>query len=81
MMLKPELFIKPKISFITESIRNSCYISKHVLAIVDRYAVDDIENYWIKMKPEPSNLSKFLKSDYFSPELSEKEEKLKEKHF
>lgn len=70
MLLKPELFIYPKVAYITEAIRNSCYASKKVLAIVDRHASDEIEDYWrTRMSPKPMNLSVFLKDEFFLKSL------------
>lgn len=69
LLLKPELFIHPKVAYITESIRNASYTSKKVLAIVDRHMTEEIESYWRSMSTEPQNLSTFLKEDYFKKSL------------
>ena len=53
LLLKPELFIYPKVAYMTESIRNSCYTSKKVLAIVDRHMTDEIETYWKTLSKQP----------------------------
>lgn len=70
MLLKPALFIQPKIAYITESIRNASHISNRVIAIVDRHTTEDIEAYWMKMEKEPKNLAVFLKDEYFSDSLA-----------
>lgn len=53
LLLKPELFIYPKIAYITESIKNSCFASKKIISVVDRYMADEIENYWKSMSKSP----------------------------
>ena len=43
---RPELFLKPRVSYITEVLRQSCYISQTTVAIVDRNMVEAIEDEW-----------------------------------
>jgi len=55
-LLKPEVFIEPKIDFITEVLRQSCLVSKKVLAVVDLNHVEMISERWTKLEPKIRNL-------------------------
>ncbi|EAS06611.1 hypothetical protein TTHERM_01074540 (macronuclear) [Tetrahymena thermophila SB210] len=74
LLLKPELFINPKVAYTTETIRNSCYTSKKVLAVVDRYMTDEIEEYWKKLSKDPQSINRFLQDDYFKQSISEQKD-------
>lgn len=75
-LLKPEIFIKPKIDYLTEIIKQSCFIGKKGLAIVDMNCAEFIAEEWgnIAANPKIENLGNFLseskdQSD-FDPNLS-----------
>ena len=45
-LLMPEIFIKPKIDYITEIIKQSCFIGKKNLALVDVNCVEFVADCW-----------------------------------
>ena len=47
---KPEVFIRPKIDYITEIIRQSCYLGKKVLAVVEMSCAEEVSETWKKQK-------------------------------
>ena len=54
-LMNPEIFIKSKIQYMTEVIKQSCYMRKKVIAIVDLNYSAYIEDEWLNVlkKPEP----------------------------
>lgn len=57
-LLKPEIFIKPKINYITEVLRQSCFLGKKIMAVVDINCAEFIANAWMDYGKH-ENLEKF----------------------
>ena len=56
-LLRPELFIEPKIDYITEVLRQSCLISQKILAIMDFNHVEFVADKWLTLDKKIKNLS------------------------
>lgn len=59
-LLKPELFIKPRMKYMAEILRQSCYVSKKNIAVVDRYIADELEAEWMNLGPNILKLEETL---------------------
>jgi len=45
-LIKPEVFIKPKIDYLTEVIKQTCYLGKKIMAIVDMNCAEHVAETW-----------------------------------
>lgn len=45
-LMIPEAFIHPKVAYITETLRQSCFTSKKIMAVVEKDYVDLIQDEW-----------------------------------
>jgi len=68
-ILNPEAFIYPQVAYLTETLRQSCYVSKKIISIVDYNFVDLIEEDWEELGPKMRSLNTCL-----MPELPSTEE-------
>lgn len=63
-LLKPDIFIEPKITYLTEIIKQSCFMGKKIIAIVDINCAELIADIWKSESnlDEIINLQKILKT-------------------
>jgi len=63
-LMKPEIFIQPKINYITEVIKQSCFLGKKILAVVDMNCAEMIAETWKNSKhlAKIKNLQGLLKN-------------------
>jgi len=61
-ILVPEAFIYPRIAYLTETLRQSCHVSKSIIALMDYNFIDLVEGAWIKLEPEMRSLQSCLQT-------------------
>ena len=59
-LIKPDIFIEPKIEYLTEVIKQSCFLGKKILAIVDMNCAEFIAEKW-KNSPELNKIQSLQK--------------------
>jgi hypothetical protein len=59
--LHPEIFLRPKIKYMTEVMKQSCISYKRSIAVVDNDLVESIEQEWSDLNPNLQKLKDLLK--------------------
>ena len=70
----PEVIVEPRVTYISELLRQVAYTSKRVVAIVEEGYMPHIEDKWQKLPKDIRSLESFLSVQQFSKQEKEKNE-------